>query len=49
LRAAYTTLEQGLAAKAGVTAELWRQYEIANSGAMCADGIALYHEKHPQL
>ncbi len=46
LREAYAKLEHGLAGKAGVSEDLWRQYEIANSCAMCADGIALYHEKN---
>lgn len=48
LRAAYTTLEHDFAARCGVDDNRWRQYELVNSSAMCADGIALFHEKNPR-
>lgn len=48
LRAAYTKLEHDSAAKSGVDDALWRRYELVNNSSMCADGIALFHEKNPQ-
>jgi len=47
LRAAYTELEHEFAAKSGVNDALWERYELVNNSAMCADGIALFHEKNP--
>ena len=37
--------EHSLATQAGVSHELWRVYERANSTAMCAGGIRLYWQK----
>ena len=48
LRAAYTRLEHDFAVKSGVDDAQWRRYELINSSAMSADGIALFHEKHPR-
>ncbi len=47
-RAAYTKLEHDLAVKCGTTDDQWLRYELANSSAMGADGIALFHEKNPR-
>lgn len=47
LRKAYSQSEYGEALRAGASEEQWRGYELANSSAMCADGIALYCEKNP--
>ncbi len=47
LRAAYTRLEHDSAANSGVTDANWQQYELANSSPICADGIALFHDKNP--
>jgi glyoxylase-like metal-dependent hydrolase (beta-lactamase superfamily II) len=48
LRTAYTKIERGIAAKAGVSEVDWLRYEGANSTHMCADGIALFIEKQQQ-
>jgi glyoxylase-like metal-dependent hydrolase (beta-lactamase superfamily II) len=47
LQAAYGTLEHGHAIKSGLTEKDWQRYELANSSAMCADGIALFHDRNP--
>ncbi len=47
LREAYGRVEHALAAKSGVSEADWHRYELANSSAMGADGIALYCEKAP--
>lgn len=46
LRTAYGEAERTVAREAGVSEADWRLYEGANSTAMCADGIALFCEKH---
>lgn len=46
LRAAYHEAEHAVAMKAGVSEADWLRYEGANSTGMCADGIALFCEKH---
>lgn len=46
LRAAYTGLERSRALRSGATAADWERYELLNSSAMCADGIALFLEKN---
>jgi glyoxylase-like metal-dependent hydrolase (beta-lactamase superfamily II) len=41
----YQKSEHGVAVKCGTCEPDWRRYELVNGTAMCADGIALYHEK----
>lgn len=47
LRKAYAQAEHDVAMKVGVSEAQWSGYELANSSAMCADGIVLYCEKNP--
>lgn len=44
-RTRFHDAEQAQAKQVGVTDGLWAEYEIANSTAMCADGISLYWRK----
>lgn len=46
LRHSYTATESALAIGEGVSVELWQRYQLANHTGMCADGIALFVEKH---
>lgn len=46
LRHSYTATESALAIGEGVSDELWQRYQLANHTGMCADGIALFVEKH---
>lgn len=45
-RMIYQKAEHTTAMKCGVSEADWRRYELANGTAMCADGIALFHEKN---
>ena len=46
LHAAYREAEHAIAQQAGVSERDWQRYEGANATSMCADGIALFCEKH---
>ena len=41
----YQKSEHSTASKLGVSEADWLRYELVNGTAMCADGIALFHEK----
>lgn len=44
-RRSFRDAEHHLARGKGITEELWARYELANSTAMCADGIRLFAKK----
>ena len=46
-RAAYGEAEHTVAARSNTSNKDWQRYELLNNTAMCADGIAVFHEKHP--